>query len=62
MMKDFEEQRWFQALVAHQSRLDDFEHCDEGMMVLIGVSRLGVEEGRDILPDGGGMELLEGIK
>ena len=59
VVRNYEEERWFQTLVAHQSCLNDFEHCNEGMLVLLGVSRLGVEDGRNYLPDGGGMELLE---
>ena len=62
VLRNFEDEDWFQTLITHQSRIDDFEHSGEEMLALLIVSRLGLQEGKDVLPDGGGIELLAGMK
>lgn len=61
VVKDIQEEDWFKVLSAHQTRLDDLDRCDEGMLKLLGVSRLGIREGYDVIQYGnGGMESLAG--
>src|ERR1044071_8299376 len=54
VVKDFQEEAWFQELSAHPSRLDDLDKLDEGIMRLLGLSRLGVREGYNVAPAGDG--------
>lgn len=59
--RHFQQQDWCKILVSHATRLDNLEHCDEGMLRLVGLSRVGMREGMDVLPYGdGGMDLVAG--